>query len=253
VSYAETLYKLIHEPHVSLRDKDLGIPDDLSDVVDRALAKQPEDRFDSAAEMAAAIRWLGKDATGTMARAVDMGEDPATVILPVRRRSTTASRSGSGTGSLLQTLETSSLSTLERQLADHIGPMAGYHLRRALRDAQSTEDFCQQVTELLPAGSRQQNLIRDALQAMTANGELRSSTGLPPAEPTRSSPDPITAEFTEAITNALMQVMGPIAPRLVARARTRAVTRAELAAFCAETIERPDERERFRSLLSKLT
>jgi eukaryotic-like serine/threonine-protein kinase len=249
VSYAETLYKLIHEPHTPLRDKDLGIPDDLSDIIDRALAKQPEDRFDDAADMAAALRWLGQAATSAPGGPV-MDDDPATVILPTKRRAA-ASRSGTGTGTLLQSLDASSLSTLERQLADHIGPMAGYHLRRALVDARSTEEFCELVTALLPPDSRQQFLVRDALQVMTANGALRSGTGIPAVESV--APEPVTGAFTQAVTDALMQVMGPIAPRLVARAASRASTRAELVALCAEMIEHPGEQEQFRLLASRLS
>jgi len=253
VSYAETLYKLIHEPHTPLREKGLGIPDDLSDVIDRALAKQPEDRFDDAADMASALRWLGQPAAGAPGSMAAMDDDPATVILPTKRRSVTASRSGTGTGSLLQSLDTSSLSTLERQLADHIGPMAGYQLRRALLDARSTEEFCQLVTALLPPDSRQQSLVRDALRAMTSNGAPGSGGGIPAAGFAPPAPEPITAEFTRAVTDALMRVMGPIAPRLVTRAGLRASTREDLVRLCAEMIEHPGEQKQFRSLMSKLS
>lgn len=252
VSYAETLYKLIHEPHISLRDRKLGISDGLSDIIDRALAKLPEDRFDDASDMAAALRDLGSTAALPPGGAVDADEEPPTVILPARMRSSAATRPGTATGSLLQSIDTSSLSTLERQLAHHIGPMAGYHLRRALRDARSTEEFCQLLSELLPAGNEQQSFIRDALQTITASGGLRTETASPVGTLPAPEPDAISPEFAEALTRALMQVMGPIAPRLVTRARTRASSRTELAALCAEMIERPDEQERFRALLSKI-
>lgn len=247
VSYAETLYKLIHEPHTPLVEKDLGIPRDLSDLIDRALAKQPEDRFDDAADMAAAIRRLD---TAAATIPLDGADDPATIIIPTRRRSTTASRSGTGTASLLQSIDTSSLSTLERQLADHIGPMAGYQLRRALREAQSTDEFCQLVAELLPEGSRQQSLIREALHGIMVSSGSNAGIGLPGAEPAPPV-DAITPAFVETVTRALVQVMGPIAPLLVTKARARATTCAELATRCAEMIERPDDRARYEALLAQ--
>jgi serine/threonine-protein kinase len=159
-------------------------------------------------------------------------------------------------GSLLGSLNAGSLGTLERQLASHMGPMAGYHLRRALRDARSTEEFNQLVSDLVPEESPHRSLVRDALEKVTARS-------LPPVEPEPApiaqreppeppAPDVTTDAFLAAVTKALMQVMGPIAPRLVARAQSRATARPELVALCAAMIERPDERARFEALVGSV-
>jgi eukaryotic-like serine/threonine-protein kinase len=240
---AETFYKLIHQPHLPLTQADPAITEGLSDIVDRALAKRPEYRFDNAADMAAALRQLpggasAEDGDGSV-------DDPATVVLPVRIPASSAPRQDSGT--LQQTIDASSLSTLERQLAQYVGPMAGYHLRRALANARSVEEFGRIVSELVPPGTEQRSLIRDALQKITASGTERS-IGMAPALVS----DAITSEFTEVLTRALTHVMGPIAPRLVARVRPRAATRTDLAALCTEMIEQPNERERFRKLLAEV-
>ncbi len=245
-SYAETLYKLSHEPHVPLRDRGLGVSEGLSDVVDRALAKRPEDRFGSANDMATAIRLLLDGMTGGIAgmRGAGAADDPATIVLPVDGRSPAAAQPGSGSGSLLQSIDASSLSSLERQLAHYVGPMAGYHLRRALRDARSTAEFSKMLRELIPEGSQFQSLIRDALRAIGGGGGAPNATG-----PSVQAVDAITDDFAEATTRALTQVMGPIAPRLVARVRARAATRTDLVTLCAEMIEQPKERERFDALM----
>ena len=253
-SYAETLYKLIHEPHVPLSTRNPAVSRQLSDIVDRALAKQPEQRFETALDMAAALRGLAGEDLPPSDPAQQGPDEPATVILPTGSRSLSGTRSGTGTGSVLKSIDAGSLGTLERQLASHMGPMAGYHLRRALRDAQSTEEFHRLVSELVPEGSPQHPLIRDALDLVTARGaappdetdEAAAPLDEPPAPPV---PDGITDEFLASVTQALMPVMGPIAPRLVARARARAQTRHDLVAFCTGMIDQPDERTRFHALL----
>ncbi|HYK35038.1 serine/threonine protein kinase [Alloacidobacterium sp.] len=47
-----TLYKVINEPHPSIRALVPDIPDDLVAIVDRSLAKSPDDRYGTAEEMA---------------------------------------------------------------------------------------------------------------------------------------------------------------------------------------------------------
>src|SRR5262249_20993514 len=61
-NYAEPLHKLVNEPHVPLRALKPDISQALSDLVDRALAKQAEARFDTALDMAAALRGLANAA-----------------------------------------------------------------------------------------------------------------------------------------------------------------------------------------------
>jgi serine/threonine protein kinase len=255
-SYAETLYKLIHEPHVPLSTRNPAVSRQLSDIVDRALAKQADQRFETALDMAAALQGL----SGTELPASELlpapQDEPATIILPAGTRSLPGSRAGTFTGSILKSIDAGSLGTLERQLASHLGPMAGYHLRRAVRDAQSTEEFHRLVSELVPEGSPQHPLVRDALQLVTARSmppaETAEAVGTAPGdEPAIPLPEPdgITDEFLASVTQALMPVMGPIAPRLAARARARTTTRREMVAFCADMIDRPDERTRFHALL----
>jgi eukaryotic-like serine/threonine-protein kinase len=253
-SYAETLYKLIHEPHVPLATRNPAVSQQLSEIVDRALAKQPEDRFETALDMATALRGLIGTALPPSGQAHEVLDEPATIILPAGSRSLSGTRAGTSTSSILNSIDVGSLATLERQLASHMGPMAGYHLRRVLRDAQSTEEFHQLVSNLVPKDSPQQSMVRDALHLVTARGATANGTdeAVIVPEPPLAPPAPqdgISDEFLAGVTRAMMQVMGPIAPRLVAKARTRATARPELVASCAEMIDRPDERARFRALL----
>ena len=252
-SYPEILYKLTHTPHRPLHQARPDVDQGLADIIDRALAKRPEDRFADARAMAAAIRLLSSAAApGASEAAAAHDGEPATIVRPFARGRPSGGGPATGavTGSDLGRLDGSSLNTIERQLAHHLGPMAGYHLRRALRDARSADEFCQRLTDLLPQES-QRIPFRGTLELAFAGREFRSTpaptAALPPAAP---GPE-ISADSVERVTRALAQVMGPIAARLVARARAKAATPAELETLCADMIDRPGERERFRTLLGR--
>jgi serine/threonine-protein kinase len=50
------MLKIAHEPHARIRSQRPDLPDGLDDVFNRALAKQPEDRFETCAALARALR-----------------------------------------------------------------------------------------------------------------------------------------------------------------------------------------------------
>jgi eukaryotic-like serine/threonine-protein kinase len=178
-SFAETLYKLTHEPHEPVRTVNATLSEDLARVIDRSLAKHPGDRFQTAADMAATLRRLGnRNVPAALTPAIGPGDEPATLILPAGTHPLSASRPGTASGSV------------ERQ-REGTGPV-------------------------LPQGT-----------------------------------DPITDKYAESVIQALAHVMGPIAPHLVARARARAASRAELLALCAGMIDSPAERAEFEALAGR--
>jgi eukaryotic-like serine/threonine-protein kinase len=162
-------------------------------------------------------------------------ESPTTIVLP-------SPEAREPRGGL--TLDGSSLSTIERRLAHDIGPMASYHLRRALARAQSTEELCEQLAEALPDGASRTRFIREVSALLSASSTLRgsSATGAP------GSLDLDAATLTR-MTRALAAVMGPIAPRLIARAQARATSLEHMEELCTGLIPRPEERTAFRRLL----
>lgn len=241
-SYAETLYKLTHVGHTPVRERRPDVSEALSRVVDRALSKRPEDRFKTAGDMAAAIRAVsGRRCTD---------DDRETVVLrPTAEPAPETTAPGTQSGSGLEHLDGSSLSTIERRLAHHIGPMAGYHIRQALRNARSVQEFCASLSELLPADAQRDVFMHDALGLVAGQSALQTLANAPNFPP--SDAPVITNEEVARITAALAQVMGPIAPRLVARAKARSPTRRDLEASCAEMIDNADERTHFEALLAR--
>jgi hypothetical protein len=140
--------------------------------------------------------------------------------------------------------------------------MAGYHLKRAMRDAQTTEEFHGMIVALVPEASPERARVLEALARVTARKEPAAVPEAEPAslgavvpEPVAPEPEPtldpdaITDDFVATLTAALAHVMGPIAPRLVARARAEASTRSDLIAACAGYIDHAHERAQFEARL----
>jgi serine/threonine protein kinase len=232
-NYAETIYNLIHEPHRPLGDLRPGISPALAAVVDRALAKLPDQRFDNAAAMATALRNIGRGA----ATAIESdGEAPTMIVLPSH---VVADSTGTGTG--LPEIDDPSLATIERRLASYLGPMAAYKLRHALSQSRTAIEFCELLSYELPEGDTRDTFMRDAMALLTRGASVDGTA----AEREAAQ----AAAEVEILTRALAQVMGPIAPHLIRRVQTRARSAAELEAACLAMIENPQQRQRFSQLL----
>jgi serine/threonine-protein kinase len=50
------MFVIANEPHESVTAVRPGLPESLNPIIDRALAKHPSERFQTGAEMAAALR-----------------------------------------------------------------------------------------------------------------------------------------------------------------------------------------------------
>jgi serine/threonine-protein kinase len=226
--------------------------------VDRALAKRPDDRFASAEDMAAAFRALSETNTGTTPPPREAGENHETIVV-LSSRGQTSLPSGASLQSIgdFEGVDESSLSTIERSLARHIGPMARFHLRRAMQDTHSPDELCRLLGQLVPQEDLRNQFVDDAIKIITARqdqsmgaakaaerGSGASAVGSIPGQPRPA------VEAIESVTHALTQTMGPMARHLVTNALARASTLDELQALCMELIDNVDERRRFQNLLA---
>ena len=241
-NFVATTHKILHDKPEPLGALRPDLPASIVRVIETALAKRPEDRFANAAEMGQALRSALReddalaapdDADATVITAT-AGQDP-----PVRHATAE-----------LEALQSASLTTIERRLAHYLGPMAGYHLRQAMREARTPEELGQKLADTVPDERVREQVRADLLQIIASDsglvmlrygmaGAAASGTGLPPVT-------------IDAVTKALTIIMGPIAPHLLRRALLTAATPAELEAVCAGMIEIPEERDRFRKLLAEL-
>lgn len=234
-SYPELIYRLVHEPHRRLAELRSDVSPRPAAALDRALAKSPDQRFESAAAMAAALRSAG-----------DVADAPtvcASEALTVPTLSSIASTEAESGGTRPPAIDDPSLTSVERRFAAYLGPMAAYSLRQALARSRSAIESCELLSRELPEGDARDSFVRDAM------GLLTRSPGAGSRDAERQSARAV-AEL-EILTRALTRVMGPIAPHVVRSARARGLGPAELEAACAAIIDSPALRTRFRDLLAR--
>jgi len=235
-----TTHKILHAEPAALGTLRPDLPAAIVRVIETALAKRPEDRFQSAAEMGQALRSALRD-HGVMAEQ----DDDATVVAAAAGRGAPARRAPAE----LEALQAASLATIERRLAHYLGPMAGFHLRRAMRESLTPEELGQKLADIIPEEHAREQVRTDLLQIIASDSgllTLRSSTGQTAA----LSGTGVPRGTIDAVTKVLTLIMGPIAPHLLRRALQTARTPAELEAACIDMIENAEERERFRGLLA---
>jgi tRNA A-37 threonylcarbamoyl transferase component Bud32 len=221
------------------------VPDPLAAAVRRALAKAPQDRFPSAAAMAAALR-QGMAAAGTAGDATILAPPrlPLPGTSPAER---TAPQAPLDTG--IGAMDEAVLTSLQRRLARHVGPIAKVLVGSAVRRAASVEALCELLAERIDSPEERREFLREAQRECRAAG---TQTRAPPAAAgsmsgTGSAPPP-TAIAPAAVAHAtaeLTRVIGPIARVRVQRALSFCATAAELWAALAEHIEPPAERAAF--------
>lgn len=241
-NFVATAHQILHkdpEPLALLRP---DLPPAITGAVATALAKRPEDRFQGAAEMAEALRRALREADALVGQdGDDAAAVPATAGQPRPAKRATAE---------LEALGGASLATMERRLAHHLGPMAGFHLRQAMRVSQTPEELGQRLADIIPEEQAREQ-VRAALSQIIASDSglamLRLGVATAPLGPG------LPASMIDAVTKAFTLVMGPIAPHLLRRALLTAMTPAELEAACIGAIKRPEERDRFRKLLATIT
>ncbi len=236
-NYVATTYKILHEAAAPLAGLRPDLPAAVIEVVERALAKRPDDRFEGAAAMAAALRLaLHEDAPPPPADA------DATVMMAAVRED-----EGETARPEIDALTVKSLATIERRLAVHVGPIGRVYLRRALRRARTPEDLAAHLADFITDEKARADL-HHAILAVVAGDDGLAALRSQMAVSTRSEGG-VPQATVDAMTRALAQIVGPIAPRLLQRALLDANSPEELETACLTMIEQPRERERLRALL----
>jgi serine/threonine protein kinase len=195
-SLAEVALQIMHQPAPALAAKCPGLSSAIVSVVDRALAKRPEDRFASAAGMAAALRQADQDADRTV-----IARGPVTSFTDA------------------------TLSTIERRLAQHVGPIAHHLVQSAARRASSLEEL--------------HDILAQRIEQPAERTRFRDSG--PPAQPQGE----IASELVQRAERELTRYIGPIGRVLVKRALTTAKSADELWQLLATHIERDNDRQAF--------
>ena len=211
----------------------------LRQVLERALAKRPEQRFATAGEMAQALREAigGSEPDETVAETIDR----TVVAVRALAMARTAAPGSS--------IDAKLLGTIERRLAERVGPIARYLVQTCLRSADSVEDLCNALAERIDRHEDRRRFLDEALKVarddsgLDAASAQRASKATPPS--LRSTELHIPPDEAERARRALSRVLGPIAQILVQRALKKARSTDELWEMLAHEIGSPRDRAEF--------
>jgi serine/threonine-protein kinase len=200
----EIVARVIHAEPNGLAEEETQRYPMLTPLFERALAKDPAQRFPSAEAFAAALR-----------QAVGTGDDSTRIALR-------------------PALDPDTVVEAEKALANHIGPLARILVKKAAGTATSQMQLYEAVAGSIADETARSAFLRRA--AATASGEGSQSGTTGTRAPTQSGP-PVTPEAMAAAQEALTFFLGPIARILVRKA-------AEAARGEVQAVERGEPRQR---------
>jgi serine/threonine-protein kinase len=221
----------------------------LDEVVLKALARRPEDRFASAAEFLGALQ----QAQATMGRPTGsdetiVGHRPPEPAKELPAPPSTNTLTGAG-------WDMEALADIEKRLARFVGPIARIMVRRG---ADQTRDVTQLVTWLAEKISspvdREQFCAGAAVMAPAPQAPVaddRTVAGRPAVAPA-PAPDPLTVEDIAAASRLLTAMLGPIAPIVAKRAAaTAGISRQQFISALAAQLSDESDRLSFIKSLAK--
>jgi len=202
-SATDVTYQLLTVNPRDLTELVADVPEDLAAVLRKAMEKPRDARYASAQAMADALR--------TVTRNVALPSD-RTVMIAAPSAFEPAPR---------EEFDDATLSTIERRLTQHIGPIARHLVRDAARKTHSIETLCESLASRIALESERRRFLADILDSparRTGTATARSVTQQP-AMPSAGTPPraPLSAAQIERAERALTAYLGPIARVLVKR------------------------------------
>jgi serine/threonine-protein kinase len=212
----EIVARVIHAEPNGLAEEETQRYPMLTPLFERALAKDPAQRFPSAEAFAAALR-----------QAVGTGDDSTRIALR-------------------PALDPETVVEAEKALANHIGPIARILVKKAAGTATSQMQLYEAVAGSIADETARSAFLRRA--AATASGEGSQSGTTGTRAPTQSGP-PVTPEAMAAAQEALTFFLGPIARILVRKAAEVARGEAAFHELLEAHLPREEDRTAFRRRL----
>lgn len=235
----EMAVRLLHEPPEGGPEVEALSGPALRAVFTRALSKRPEDRFASAAEMAEALR----QAIGDTGPEASLAETVDRTVVAVRARAPSRQSVTAATN-----IDPNLISTIERRLAERLGPIARYLVQTTLRTSASAEELCDTLAQHIDRSDERRLFLTETMEAVrirsgpnvggrSARPGSASHNMSPPSQlPSGRTPPSIQPEEVERARHALAESQGPIARILVQRALAKASSSGELWDMLAEEI-----------------
>ena len=192
----------------------------LDDVVARALAKHPDDRYPNAQAMRQALAAAGA------ASGMGAGAGDATVILPQAMRPAIGVPTTGAPGTQLAPptgWDPQALSRIERALASHVGPMAKLMVRDAARHCADLGSLATAVSQhIAEEGQRARFLDQVDPRPAGTHASAARPQATQTGTPAPAASQPLTDDFRARALQALSRQLGPIAKVVVKRAAERA-------------------------------
>jgi serine/threonine-protein kinase len=216
-------------------------------VLERAMEKQPEDRFHTGKEMAEALRQvLGGfgDQKEEKTRISSVGS-PVVSSMTIPPDLQNAMRSDTGSGQLPSgsQIDPETLRALEEKLVGYVGPIARVLVRTTAGRSRSVSDLCSQLALSVTDQAERERFRREVDSLI--RGRPSAPSG-PPSRGDRSGPrDRLSEDELDRVQAALIQYVGPIARVLVRRATADATSVEALWLSLSNHIESPAERSAF--------
>jgi serine/threonine protein kinase len=214
-----------------------GLPAGFDGVVSRALAKKPDERFQTAREFQAAMLMAlqGKNVTATMTLRTQTMKQPER--MPVLA------------------IAPEVLAQIEGSLSRHLGPLAKVLIRKTQGETTDFDTFFNLLAEQIPDEEEQKAFLKKV-------GELRPSSKAkpdgvkpPPARVPAKAPEATAPAFNpEVLATAerrLASYVGPLAKLLIKDAATKTSDLKELYRQLASHIDSEEERRDFLASLPR--
>jgi serine/threonine protein kinase len=240
---AEVTHRIQNEPLPMLPAPVRAVAPRLQLVLERAMGKQPEDRFDTGYEMAEALRQVlggrrGDEEESTRVSPMPVAGDAPSQKAPADARPGTEPR-----------LDADTLLALEHKLTDYVGPIARILVRTTSGRSRSVADLCSQLALSIADGAEREQFRREVNLLIRSRSAVADGASPPGAGTARSHRLP--EHELERVQEALAQYIGPIARVLVRRATADASSVEALWLSLSNHIESPAERSAFLRLRQK--
>lgn len=241
---AELMRKLLNETAPSLSTLRPGSWQSLDMVVQRALARNPDDRFQSAEEFIDTLN-AAIEATATdNSPPLDL-----TKISTAPSASTDPSRTGSSSQrsgfDLSQTMAAKlmpdTLGAVESALAKSIGPIAKVVVRRAAEQATDPDMLLTSLSDQIPVDAEAKKFRKEA------ETTIRADQGVAAVQLDAL----ITTEDVQAASDALVPLVGPVASVLAKRYAQSAIGHEDYYRKLSETIPEEGQRVHFLAKMKK--
>jgi eukaryotic-like serine/threonine-protein kinase len=224
------MYKLLNEMPPAVRQLRPELPERFDDLVDRALARNPTDRFQTAEAFMQALEDALQSTGPTTMERVDL------TCLSLHSGAETSDVSKSDLNkTMAERLAPETLHCLEESLARSIGPIARVVLSRVAREATDAERLLDALQRQIPTDAEATRFRKDA------ETWLRNDRGVAGAQINAV----ISEQERRRATELLRPIIGPLAHVLAEREAATAIGVEDFYEHLARKISDPKERERF--------